>query len=61
MRNRPPNDHQRLPAEARLGLLLEHDHALAGFDEFGGGDEPGEAGSDDDGVGVVRHPVLFPS
>jgi len=51
----------RLPAEVRLGLLLEHDDALARLDEFGGGDEPGEAGPDHDGVGVCSHSDGSPS
>ena len=43
---RPP----RLPAEVRLGLLVEDGDALAGVDQFGRGDEAGEARADDDGI-----------
>ena len=43
---------ERLAAERRLGLLVDEHHALAGVDQLGGGDEPGEAGADDDRVGV---------
>ena len=42
----------RLPAEARLGLLLDDHDALAGVDELGGGDEAREPGADDDRVGL---------
>jgi len=41
-----------LPAERGLGLLVEEDHAPAGVGQLGRGDEPGQAGADDDGVGV---------
>ena len=45
---RPP----RLPAERRLGLLVEQDHPASRVGELGGGDETGQAGPDDDDVGV---------
>ena len=47
---RPPG----LPAEARLGLLVEHDDALTGVDEFGRRDEPGQTRANDDRVGTIR-------
>jgi len=42
----------RLSAEARLGLLVDDHDALAGVDEFGGGDESRQARADDDRVGL---------
>ena len=46
---------ERLAAERLLGLLIEHDDLLAGVDQFGRGDQPGEAGADDDRVRVISH------
>ena len=43
---RPPG----LAAEARLGLLVEDEDVLARVDQFGRGDESGEAGADDDRI-----------
>ena len=43
---------ERLAAERSLGLLVEQDHAPAGVGELGGGDQTGEAGADDDHIGV---------
>ena len=55
---RPPG----LPAQVGLGLLLEHDDALASGDQLGGGDQAGKSRPDDDrirlgGCAAVRHPV----
>ncbi|GAA3397384.1 hypothetical protein GCM10017752_55560 [Streptomyces roseoviridis] len=43
-----------LAADRLLGFLVEQDHRAARVDQFGGGDETGEAGPDHDGIGVVR-------
>ena len=48
-----------LAAQRLLGLLIENDDPLSGFDEFGSGDQSGEPGSDNDRIGVIRH--AFPS
>ncbi len=47
---RPPG----LSAEARLRLLFEDRHALAGVDQFGRGDEAGKARPDHDRVSRAR-------
>ena len=54
---RPPG----LTAQARLRLLFDDDDVLARVDEFGSRDEPGETGSDDQGVGAIRHRLSFRS
>jgi hypothetical protein len=41
---------ERLAAERGLRLLVEQQHSAPGVAQLGGGDEPGEAGSDDDHV-----------
>ena len=43
---------ERLPAERRLGLLLEEDDPLARVGQLRGRDEPGEPRANDDGVRV---------
>jgi hypothetical protein len=45
-----------LAAQARFGLLLENRHAPAGVDQLGRGDETGQAGTDDDHIGLLGHP-----
>src|SRR4051812_43154820 len=47
----PAEGPERLATEALLGLLVEQDHSLAGIGELGCGDQAGEPGSDDDGIG----------
>jgi hypothetical protein len=44
-----------LTAERLLGLLIDNDDFPAGIDQFGGGYQAGESGSNDDRVGVVTH------
>ena len=44
---------ERLPAEGRLGLLVEQDHPLAGVGQLGGGDQSGQAGAHDDDIGLL--------
>ena len=51
MRNSPPNDHHAWPPSEAAGSCSTMMHALAGVDQFGCGDQPGEAGSDHDDVG----------
>ncbi len=51
---------ERLAAERLLRLLIEHDDLASGVDQLGGGDEPGEARSYDDHVGVIGH-IAVPS
>ena len=46
---------ERLAAEILLAFLIEHDHALAGIGDLGGGDQPGEAAADHDHVRICRH------
>ena len=50
MRNSPPNDHQACPPKLGLRLLLDDRDPLAGGDELGCGDQPGESCPDDDGA-----------
>jgi hypothetical protein len=47
---------ERLPAEGRLGLLLDNDDAAARVGQLRGGDEAGESRTDDDRVGRVVRP-----
>ena len=60
MRNSPPNDHQAWPPNDAAGSCSTIVTRLARIQEFGGGDQAGEAGSDDDGVGLRGgHPCLL--
>ena len=53
----PAERPERLPAEARRGLLVEQDHPPARVRQLGGGHQPGEPGPHDDDVCVhVHHP-----
>ena len=51
---------ERLAAERLLRLLVDEDHAAPGRCQLRGGDEPGEAGPDDDGVGLAPLHLLVP-
>jgi hypothetical protein len=46
----PAERPERLPAERLLGLLLEDRDPAPGIRQFGGRDQPGEPGADDDDV-----------
>ena len=46
---------ERLPAEVGPVLLIEDEDSSAGLGELVGGDESGQAGSDDDGVDLGGH------
>ena len=55
-RNRPPNDQNAWPPSEASGSWSTQDHPPAGVGQLGGGDQAGQAGADDDDVGVqVRH------
>src|SRR5712672_822467 len=53
----PAERPERLPAEALLALLIDHDDAFAGVGNFGRGDEAGEAPTDHDYVCIISHRV----
>ena len=46
---------ERLPAQPRLGLLLQQDHPPLGFGQLRRGHQPGQARPHHDDVGVVTH------
>ena len=48
----PAERPERLPAQRRLGLLIQNDDPAPRVGELGGGDEPREPGPDHDDVGV---------
>ena len=51
-RNSPPNDQNACPPRSLLALLVEQQHPAAGVGGLGCGDQPGQAGSHHDDVGV---------
>ena len=51
-RNSPPKDQNAWPPSDASGSWSTSDHAPAGVGELGRGDEAGQAGPDDDDVGV---------
>ena len=55
----PAQRPERLAAQALLGLLVHDDHPLARVGQLGRGDQPGQAASHDDHVGVVTQSRLL--
>ena len=53
----PPKRPERLSAKRLFGFLVQQNDPFPGVDKFGGGYEPGQAGSDHDHIGV-HCPVL---
>ena len=56
--HQPAQRPERLPAERRLGLLVDQDHPPARVRELRGGDQSREPGSHHDRVESVRHPAV---
>ena len=53
----PAEAPERLAAEGLLALLVQQQHPPAGVGDLGGGGQAGEAGADDDDIGVHCSPL----